>query len=249
MFVDRMTSQVDQGVARVLRGRIKGLSKKRCRRDFVFTADDRRRMGATAVAAGLAGLGGVAAGLGSMAIDTTEEADLLEFEVDGKTVKAWVWISVFKEGDEVEVVAEPGADGWMGYGIRRVTDQIVALHPHCSRGRFAHYRACARWWFKLTVGILIAGYLLIGCVALLRSLSNWMALLEGAALGGAGVALIFAIIAHQISRKYAGFVSLAEKIFEVFGWPDVKNIDLPALTKKNKKPGDPGGLGILFFRY
>lgn len=206
-------------------------------------------MGETAIAAGLAGLGGIAAGLGGMAMDTAEEADLLEFELDGKAVQAWVWISVFNEGDEVEVVAEPDGDGWMGYGIRRVTDRIVALHPHCSRGRFAHYRACARWWFKLTAGLLIFMYALVTFLALLQSINNWIGLLQAGALGSVGVALILAIIAYRISSKYAGFVEQAEKIFEVFGWPNVKNIDLPAITKKSKKPGDPGSLGILFFRY
>ncbi|WP_024906240.1 putative type VI secretion system effector, partial [Robbsia andropogonis] len=115
-----MTKQPTQGAAQLLRGRIQNLRKMQCRRDFVFTATDRTNMGATAIAAGLAGLGGVAAGLGAMAIDTTEEADLLEFELDGRPVKAWVWISVFKEGDEVEVVAEPDGDSWLGYGIRRI---------------------------------------------------------------------------------------------------------------------------------
>lgn len=233
----------------LLRGHIRNLRKTRCRRDFVFTEADRTKMGATAIAAGLAGLGGVAAGLGAIAVDTSEEADLLEFEIDGVPVKAWVWVSMFADGDDVEVVAERTDDTWIGYGIRRVTDRIVALHPHCSRGRFAHYRASARWWFKLTAGLLIFMYALVTVLALLQSMHNWTGLLEGGALGSAGLALILGIIAYRISRKYAGFVRLAEKIFEVFGWPDVKNIDLPALTKKNKKPGDPGGLGILFFRY
>lgn len=244
-----MIAEKTVGVPVLLRGQIRNLRKTRCSRDFVFTEADRTKMGATAIAAGLAGLGGVAAGLGAMAVDTSEEADLLEFEIDDVPVKAWVWVSMFADGDEVEVVAERTDDTWIGYGIRRVTDRIVALHPHCSRGRFAHYRASARWWFKLTTGLLVATYLLIIVVSLLKSLHNWTVLLQGCALGGVGLALILGIIAYRVSRKYAGFVSLAEKIFEVFGWPDVKNIDLPAITKKDKKPGDPGGLGILFFRY
>ncbi len=46
-----------------------------------------------------------------------------------------------------------------------------------------------------------------------------------------------------------GFVFLAEGVFEGFGWKDVKNIDLPAITKKGKKPDEPGALGVLYFRY
>ena len=251
VFVDRMASQVDQGAAQVLRGRIKGLSKKRCRHDFVFTADDRRRMGATAIAAGLAGLGGIAAGLGSMAIDTTEEADLLEFEVDGKAVRAWVWLSVFQEGDEVELVAEPDGDTWMGYGVRRVSDRIVALHPHCSRGRNAHYKASFSWFVKIS-GALLAANLLIGAiVAFAKSLptEDIVPLVLFSLMGSSVVALIYGVIAYRASMRFMGFVRLAEGIFQVFGWPDVKNIDLPAITKNDKRPGDPAGLGILFFRY
>jgi hypothetical protein len=233
----------------LLHGHMRNLRKKRGRRDFVFTANDRSRMGATAIAAGLAGLGGAAAGLGSMAMDTTEEADLIEFELDGTSVKAWLWVSMFEEGDEVEVVAEPNGDCWIGYGVRRVSDRIVALHPHCSRGRFAHFRASARWWGALTTGLFVFLYALIAVLASFQSTVDWAALAKAGALGGAGLALILAGIAYRISTRYVGFVDLAEQIFEVFGWPDVRNIDLPAITKKSRKPDDPGGLGILFFRY
>ncbi|MFL9895686.1 putative type VI secretion system effector, partial [Paraburkholderia sp. RL17-381-BIF-C] len=133
----------------LLRGCMVNLRKTRCNQDFFFTKSDRGRMGATAIAAGLAGLGGIAVGLGSMAMDTSEEADLLEFNLNGKPVKAWVWQSVFNEGDDVEVVAEQWEDHWQGYGIRRVSDKIVALHPHCSRGRYAHYRTSLKLWLKV----------------------------------------------------------------------------------------------------
>lgn len=240
-----------QGNARLLCGSIRNLRKKRCRRDFFFTASDRASMGATAIAAGLAGLGGVAAGLGAMSMDTSEEADLLEFELDGKAVRAWVWLSVFQEGDEVELVAEPDGDTWMGYGIRRVSDRIVALHPHCSRGRNAHYKASFSWFVKIS-GALLAANLLIGAiVAFAKSLptEEIVPLVLFSLMGSSVVALIYGVIAYRASMRFMGFVRLAEGIFQVFGWSDVKNIDLPAITKKDKKPGDPGGLGILFFRY
>jgi len=184
-----------------------------------------------------------------MAVDTTEEADLIEFDLGDVRLKAWLWVSVFEEGDEVEVVAEQGEAGWIGYGIRRVSDRIVALHPHCSRGRSAHFRASARWWFTITAALLVFMYALIAGLALLESMTNWTELLKVGALGGAGLAMILAVVAYRISARYAGFATLAECIFQVFGWPNVRNIDLPAITKTHKKPGDPGGLGILFFRY
>lgn len=235
--------------ATLLRGRISNLRKTRCCRDFVVASIDRTKMGATALAAGLAGLGGVATGLNAMAMDTTEEADLLEFDINGASVTVWVWVSVFDEGDDVEVVAERAAGKWLGSGIRRTSDRIVALHPHCSRGRFAHYRTTARWWLKLTAGLLVFLYAFLALLAWSQSMDNWTGLAQAAALGGAGLALIFGVIAIRISRRFLVFVQLAEAIFQAFGWPDVKNIDQPAITKKTKKPGDAGALGILFFRY
>ena len=246
-----MKDEPIQGNARLLRGKIQNLNKRRCRRDFFFTASDRANMGATAIAAGLAGLGGVPSGLGSMAMDTAEEADLVEFELDGKAIRAWLWVSVFREGDEVELVAEPDGDIWMGYGIRRISDGIVALHPHCSRGRYAHYKASFSWFVKIVGSLLIANFLLGTIVMYAKSLplAEVIPFLLVSLAASFALALTYGVIAYRTSKRFMGFVRLAEGIFQVFGWPDVKNIDLPALTKKGKKPGDPGGLGILFFRY
>ncbi|MCA7928406.1 putative type VI secretion system effector [Burkholderia cepacia] len=243
MNKDRASSTI------LLRGCIKNLKKTRSSRDFLFSDADRAAMGTTAVAAGLVGLGGVAVGLSGMAMDTTEEADLLEFEIEGKSVKAWVWWSVFAEGDEVEIVAERWGDIWHAFGIRRISDKIVALHPHCSRGRYAHYRASFRWGGMFLALALAVAYFIIACFAIFKGGAPIDSLLIGCAMGSLGSAAIFSLITYRISRKMMGFVRLAEGIFEGFGWKDVKNIDLPAITKKGKKPGDPGALGVLYFRY
>lgn len=66
---------------------------------------------------------------------------------------------------------------------------------------------------------------------------------------GGGFMVISGFIAYRIASKMMGFVQLAEGIFQGFDWTDVKNIDLPAITKKGKQPGDPGALGVLYFRY
>lgn len=235
----------------LLRGRVQNLRKTRCSQDFFFTRENSAKMGATAIAAGLLGLGGIATGLSATAIDTTEEADLLEFELDGKSVRAWVWLSVFDEGDEVEVVAEQWGDVWQGFGIRRVSDRIVALHPHCSRGRYAHYRASLLWWMKVTVPLLLIAYILLFFVGFLKSMSlqDWAKILPVASLGFLTGAALYGLIAYRIAGKFMGFVRLAEGIFLGFGWKNVEHIDLPALTKKAKRPSDPGALGVMYFRY
>ncbi|KWB17898.1 hypothetical protein WL32_25725 [Burkholderia cepacia] len=233
----------------LLRGRIGNLRKSRCSQDFFFTDADRAKMGTTAIAAGVVGLGGVAVGLGGMAMDTTEEADLIEFELDGKPVKAWVWWSVFSEGDEVEVVAERWGETWQAFGVRRLSDKIVALHPHCSRGRFAHYRASFRWGGVFFAAAMITAYFIIACFAVFKGGVPIENLIITCALGTLVSALGYGFITYRIARKMMDFVRLAEGIFEGFGWKDVKNIDLPAITKKGKKPAEPGALGILYFRY
>ena len=234
---------------RLLHGRIGNLRKLRCSQDFFFTDADRAKMGATAVAAGVVGLGGVAVGLSGMAMDTTEEADLIEFELDGKPVKAWVWWSVFSEGDEVEVVAERWGETWQAFGVRRLSDRIVALHPHCSRGRLAHYRASFKWGGIFFVSAMVVLYFISACFLIFRGGIPVENLVIALLLGTSVSALGYGFITYRVARKMMGFVRLAEGIFEGFGWKDVKNIDLPAITKKGKKPGDPGALGVLYFRY
>ncbi|AOK62274.1 putative type VI secretion system effector [Burkholderia ubonensis] len=245
-----MTTNTAQAPSVILiRGKIENLRKTRCSHDFLFSDADRAKMGATAIAAGLAGLGGAAVGLSGMAMDTTEEADLLEFDLDGKSVKAWVWWSVFTEGDEVEVVAERWGDTWQGFGIRRLSDKIVALHPHCSRGRFAHYRASFKWGGIFFAAAMITIYFILACFLIFKGGVPVSNLIIACALGTFVSALGYGFITYRVARKMMGFVYLAEGIFEGFSWKNVKSIDLPAITKKGKKPGEPGALGVLYFRY
>jgi len=234
---------------KLLRGRITALRKTRRDQEFFFTDADQGKIGATAIAVDLAGMGGIAVGLSGMAMDTTEEEDLLEFDLDGKPVKAWVWQSVFDEGDEVEVVAEQWDAHWQAYGIRRLRDKIVALHPHCSRGRNAHYRAALKLWLKVCMPLLLFMYILTGTIAVFESPVSWAGIIQMWIVGGSGLMAILGVIAFRMSRKFMGFVSLAESIFEGFGWTNVKDIDLPAITRKGKAPGEPGALGAFYFRY
>jgi hypothetical protein len=154
---------------------------------------------------------------------------------------------MFQDGDDVEIVAEPMGDIWQAYGIRRLTDKMLALHPHCSRGRYAHYKASLKWYL-IGFSSVFSLFLITEFCYMIFGNATFDTVVFGAIvaiLGGA----IYGIIAWRVSRKFMGFVELAERIFTVFGWKDVKNIDLPAITKKNKKLGDPAALGTLFFRY
>jgi hypothetical protein len=244
-----MTETAQSSPTKLFKGIIRNLRGTRTSQEFLFTDADRTAMGVTAVAAGLAGLGGVAIGLAASAEDTTEEADLLEFELNGKSIRAWVWVSAFEEGDEVEIVAEQFGRVWHAFGIRRISDQIVALHPHCSRGRYAHYKATVRWWFLIYSLMMLVMVALVSILAYFKGVDDWLPVFNMCVVGGAMGAAVFGLIAFNISRKFMRSVRLAERIFHGFGWKNVKSIDLPAVTKKSKQPGDPGALGILYFRY
>jgi len=51
------------------------------------------------------GMGAAGIGLIGMAANSDEEADWVEFEVDGNRVHGWLWMMPMRNGDEVEVVA------------------------------------------------------------------------------------------------------------------------------------------------
>jgi hypothetical protein len=236
---------------RILRGRIENLSCARKSHNFAFDDRDRARMGIAAIGAALTVSGGLAVGLSQVSMDTTEEADLLEFDIEGKHVRAWVWVSVFADGDEVEVVAEAVGDAWYGYGIRRLSDSIVALHPHCSSGTYGHIASLVKWWLVITTSVILMFSLMIAGVEWLKeSPESFMeTILWGLSTSSIVGYPVFALLAISVSRRYMPFVRLAEGIFAAFGWKHPKRIDLPRHTKKNKKPGDHPYLGYFFFRY
>lgn len=77
----------DASPKRLLCGRILNLRKTRRSQNFFFKTADRTKMGAVAITTGLAGLGGTVTRLSGMALDTTEEVDLLEFDLDGRPAR------------------------------------------------------------------------------------------------------------------------------------------------------------------
>ncbi|QBG90062.1 hypothetical protein EYC54_06425 [Xanthomonas oryzae] len=73
-------------------------------------------------------------------------------------------------------------------------------------------------------------------------------------LKGVGLAVLIALVAsawisYRIGRRFMPFVDMAEPIFALLGWNDVKNVDLRKITKAKKKPTDPPAMGDSYFRY
>jgi len=226
-----------------LSGRIENYRCTRARASFVFTQADRTKMGVLAIAAGLAGLGGQAMTTASNASDLEEDADLVEFSIDGKSIKGWVWRSPFKDGDLVDVAAVTRGSDYESFGIARLNDRTVALYPHCSRGHIRHFANAAKWWLVLTsLPILLLCWLGRDVMQQLvaEGILQWSVL---------GVAAFFFLMVFSLSRKWLPFVRVAENVFRTLGWSNPSNIDLKKRTKARRTKNDPVEYGRFYFYY
>lgn len=229
-----------------LSGTIRNLKVTRTTASFVFTESDQTKMGVVAVAAAIAGLGGQAMATASNATSMEEEADYLEFELDGRPVKGWVWRNPFREGDQVSVAAELRTDGhWEAFGVQRPTDKTLALYPHCSRGRTSHYKNAAWWWLVGWGGFLCMFFLTVG----LYIFGHQLFTQPEAGIAAIGLMLFFGVMTFSLSRKWLPFVRLAEKVFRALELPDPSNVDLVKSSKAQRTERDPGEFGTFYFRY
>lgn len=112
----------------LLKGVISNLERSRRSHDFVLTEIQQKQMGATAVAASAMGMGAAAIGLVSMAGNADEEADWVEFELDGRRVTGWLWMMPMRSGDAVEVVAEDMGGGIMWHMRSSATAMTCSLY-------------------------------------------------------------------------------------------------------------------------
>ncbi|MFC7421595.1 putative type VI secretion system effector [Iodobacter arcticus] len=134
-------------------GQIKNYKSTREHANFFFTQNDNKAMSLAAIASAAIGSSGLAMGAAISASDMEEEADYLEFEMDGKAIKGWVWRSPFANNDIVDVVGEWRDDYFELVAIARPADRTIALYPHCSRGKRAHIKNAIKWWFLGVTGI------------------------------------------------------------------------------------------------
>lgn len=76
---------------RLFRGKIVNLRCWRRKHDFVLSEAKHTYLEATAAGAAVLGMGASAIGLLQMSANSEEEADWVEFELDGKRVEGWLW--------------------------------------------------------------------------------------------------------------------------------------------------------------
>lgn len=238
------------GNIRKLGGRITGLSRSRQSRDFVLDQIG-GGVGASAVAAGLSGMGGAAIAIATL--DSTEKADFVEFSIDGETVRGWFWRFPFDDGDQIELVAERGEQGWVAYGARREADGLVAVYPHCFEGRQAHYASTFRFWGIVVGAIFLFMMCLDTLFAMFRgtfSVSGQVSAVgEYLLYGLPALVAVFGFLAWRAARKTEGFARIAETIFSGFGWRNAGRINLRKTSKALRRDGDGRDYGLRYFRY
>lgn len=218
-------------VLQVVRGVISNYKCKRDYANFVFDDSDKTKFGAIAIAAGLVGLSGQAISTATSASSMEEAADYLEFEIDSKPVKGWVWCSPFQEGETVEVVGEWLGDHFEAYAVARPEDRIVALYPHCSKGAKKHVKTAVEWWIKGTALVLIFGWLFFAFMHFIvlsdDAKSNSFIGFSPAFLLIGGIFYgLSGLLTYSLTRKWMPFVRLSESVFKAFGWANPGEIDL-----------------------
>jgi hypothetical protein len=190
-------------------------------------------MGFTAVLAAMADMAGQAASTASNS-DTSEPADEVHFTLNGIDMMGHLWFSPFNDGDDVTAVVQEEAGRYIVYALLRPRDRMIALYPHCSRGRWAHWKGFLKTWFKASMWFGVIIIIFFGFMGIFRasSLLDWF--LTTAIIGGGGVAvttILFIPFTIFMAVKWMQFVRLAETIFTTLGWDDVRNIDLKARSK------------------
>ncbi|RAM63524.1 hypothetical protein RB25_10115 [Herbaspirillum rubrisubalbicans] len=226
-------------------GEIKNYVSKRDEASFVLTKKDKTGMGMVSVALAAAGMGGQAIATASNVASLQEEADYVEFDLDGKEVKGWLWRSPFKEGDVVDAAVVWQGEYFELVALAKPADRTIALYPHCVRGRRAFYALVFRWWF-IFAGVItpVSTSLLIWLTGSYRyffELPFWGA--------WAVIALGWTFVIFMLMLQWTPFGKAAQRVFSVLGLRDPSGVDLKKTTKAQRKPGDPPEMGAFFFRY
>ncbi len=77
--------------------------------------------------------------------EMSEPVTKASFDLDGKHVDALLWNWPFKEGDEIQVVAEPTNDGrYTGFAVLDPKERIIVLYPHVSAGSKVHWKSVSK---------------------------------------------------------------------------------------------------------
>ncbi|WP_288114614.1 putative type VI secretion system effector [Herbaspirillum sp.] len=238
-------AQVETGELIKISGTIRHYTCERGEASFVFARKDKARMGMVSVALAVAGVGGQAIATASNAASLQEEADYVEFDLDGRKVKGWLWRSPFEEGDVVDAAVVWQGEYFELVALANPADRTIALYPHCARGRRAFYTLVFRWWL-IFAGVYPTAFT---CLAFSfgRLSRHFFQLPFWLCWGGLVVGISFVIF--MLMLQWTAFGKAAQRVFSVLGLNDPSGVDLKETTKARRKQGDPPEMGAFFFRY
>ncbi|MEE5091858.1 putative type VI secretion system effector [Xanthomonas euvesicatoria] len=236
--------------AQVLTGTLSNVKVTNTVSDVFFRAGDREGMAATGVAAAALGESGLAAGMTAMSTEEmSDQVCLVSFDLDGKHVEGMLWNWPFKDGDEVRAVVEPAENGsYTCFAVVDPKEQIIVLYPHVSAGARAHWRNVIKLSFLAGV---VPAFVFTCVLVFIGEMIGVSLIKEPIFLlaGFSGCTAIVFFIGIRMGYRFTPFIEMAEPIFTLLGWKDVKNINLRKTTKAKKKPTDPPAMGDSYFRY
>lgn len=219
----------------LLQGTLARVSKKRAAAPPQIPPPPAGVVGATAIAATLLGMGAQA----RVMVDATDgsswkdEADWVEFEMDGNHFHGVLWMMPMRSGEAVKVVAEKiGEHRYFAYAVQRDSDAVVAIYPNAimgtkARGRFERKGTLG---FFVFVELIMAVFLGINFFRGEGSIGDFAIMMGGALVAGALVMMFFYFLGKW---KFRNSIEdeLAECIFRAFGWPDPQNFNLRKVSR------------------
>ncbi|MCP1117227.1 putative type VI secretion system effector [Robbsia andropogonis] len=233
----------------IIKGVIENLQTRIESREAVFSADDKQALQGTALAAATVGLGAIAVGLSASDDFTSDDGEMMTFDLQGKHVEAWVWHSEFKDGDEVEVAAEQINGRWIGFAVRRLSDGMIAVYPHCERGSAAFYVYAGKFVGALYGSGFAVLYVVGALINYFQDHYDWKLINVGMAWVFFITTLMAGFITWRVARRFSKARRLADRIFSAYGWKKPSFINLPRESNRDRRAGDTLYMGISIFRY
>ncbi|WP_341809670.1 putative type VI secretion system effector [Xanthomonas oryzae pv. oryzicola] len=237
--------------ARVISGKLSNVRVENTTAEVFFRDNDREGMAATGAIAAALGLSGAAAGMVASSMDEMKEPVCkVNFDLNEKHVQALLWNWPFSEGDEVRAVVEPApSGGYTAFAVLDPNDKVIVLYPHVSAGSHAHWNNVLKIASLFGVSFSIFMMALVFISTRAESFSHLK-------ISPQFYFMIFVMflsmslwICYRLGRRFTPFIEMAEPIFALLEWGNVKNINLRKITKEKKKPTDPPAMGDSYFRY
>lgn len=219
----------------LLTGRLSDLYIENDEENFLSSAAVEMAASGTAIGLAAAGLAGAATNSLVAASGGMDSIQAFTGVVNGKRISGRFSKIGFKDGDFIECAVDAQDDGsYAVYAVRRPADQTLWMFPHCSRGSKKHWKYARK--MCLILALIAATSLLLVLmphygIALWANEKSYHAVTVFTIMG---VVMGF-YFSLKTAFQWAPFVSIAESIFSVFGYPDPAQVDMPEQDRSFRK--------------